>query len=177
MSKKNEKTTETATETPKLWASKTGQTGPTIEVAYEDLNRKEQKVLAAIDPEKKGTRPLKKIQEIGDEAFTGMKHANQEKRNSWTRNSLRRLVRSEFVEHGEEKGDGTYRITEKGRKRVARALSQEAATAKPKRSRTVSASRIQPTDSVQVPTSPEEAEVQEGASAQLELPTESAPAE
>ena len=90
----------------------TGQSGPAVEVPYEELNSKEQKVLRTLNGKGKGTREIVKIADLIS-AF-GNKPAKK-KRNSWVRNSLRRLVCGTWVEKVDR---GEYRISEKGRKRL-----------------------------------------------------------
>ena len=86
-----------------------GQSGPVIEnLTAEDLNPNEVKVMKLA---MKGEGP-KTIVELA-KAFTGK---NKKTANSWTRNSLRRLVRGGFLAKVER---GAYRATGKGRRRMA----------------------------------------------------------
>jgi hypothetical protein len=148
---KTEKTTEKpVSKRAKYWASRTGQTGPAIEVPVEDLNHKEKKVLQGLNGTGRGRRGELKIQEIGDEAFP---RESKERRNSWVRNSLRRLVRAGLAEHGEEKGDGTYQISLEGRASLAKLNGEKVA-----RTKTVSAETVEPVTEVVVTSSVETAE-------------------
>lgn len=109
-------------------ASATGQTGPEIDIEFKKLNSKEKKVLHVLDPGQDGPRLVLKIAEIADKAFS---HGTKEQRNSFVRNSMRRLVRGGWVEHAKETGDGTYRVTERGRKRLVRHFAEESAKSAP----------------------------------------------
>ncbi len=88
-----------------------GQSGPPIDdLTYEKLNKKERKVVEALSENVKMT-----ISEIGASCFP---HEPKRKQRSWTRNSLRRLVRGCLVEKVNE---GVYKATGLGKKRVAQA--------------------------------------------------------
>lgn len=94
----------------------TGQSGPRVDLGFTDLNKKESAVLLAINGKGEGPRSEITISEVCGKVFRGADTTAQ--RNSWVRNSLRRLVTSEFVE---KLSRGTYRVTDKGRKRIGRA--------------------------------------------------------
>lgn len=83
-----------------------GQSGPRIaELVWDDLNKKERLVVGCFDLE--GEREVRTIEQIGAEAF---KSQTLKKQNSWTRNSLRRLMRSgKWLEKAEP---GKYRLTQ-----------------------------------------------------------------
>lgn len=83
-----------------------GQSGPTIKgLKIEDLNKKERLLLGCF--ELKGEREVRSIDALGAEAF---KSQTVKRQNSWARNSLRRLVRSDpaWLEKTEP---GQYRLT------------------------------------------------------------------
>jgi hypothetical protein len=89
-----------------------GQSGPRIaELGWEDLNKKEKLVIGVFDIE--GEREVRTIEQIGAEAF---QNQTLKKQNSWTRNSLRRLMRAgiwlEKVEPGK------YRLTQAARTKL-----------------------------------------------------------
>jgi hypothetical protein len=92
-----------------------GQSAPLIELSVEGLNAKEAKVFHLLNGEGAGVRSIMTIAEIAGTCFRsrGKKQAN-----SWTRNSLRRLVQGGLVEKVER---GKYRVTDAGRKKLARA--------------------------------------------------------
>lgn len=96
-------------------APRSGQSGPTIELAVDSFNAKELAVLRLLNGEGAGIRPILPINEIAGTCFSTQ---SRSRGNSWTRNSLRRLVQSRFVERIER---GKYRITESGRKSLVRA--------------------------------------------------------
>jgi hypothetical protein len=95
----------------------TGQSGPPVDVPFDTLNDKERKVVTFLNGKGKGPRNPLKIAEIAGACWPRMAKAQA---NSWTRNSLRRLVCGGWVEK-KDGARGLYWITEKGRKRLQRA--------------------------------------------------------
>lgn len=93
----------------------TGQSGPEVEVKFEKLNVKELKVLAALNGEGVGTREQLTIEQLAKECFPSKSKAQS---NSWVRNSLRRLFCGGWLE---KMTRGLYKISESGRKKMARA--------------------------------------------------------
>ena len=89
-----------------------GQSGPRIdELGWDDLNKKEKLVLGVFDIE--GEREVRTIEQIGEEAF---QNQTLKKQNSWTRNSLRRLMRAGiWLEKTEP---GKYRLTQAARTKL-----------------------------------------------------------
>ena len=92
-----------------------GQNGPTIELAVNDLNVKELRVLEALNASGRGERLQLTITETASGAFSREPAARGM---SWVRNSLRRLVRSGYVE---KCARGCYRVTDIGRRRLSKA--------------------------------------------------------
>ena len=92
-----------------------GQSGPPIELSVEGLNTKEAKIFSALNGSGSGVRTIMTITELATECF---KSRGKKQANSWTRNSLRRLVQSGLVEKVER---GKYRVSDAGRKKLARA--------------------------------------------------------
>lgn len=92
-----------------------GQSAPPIELSSDALNAKEAKVLAALNGSGSGVRPVMTITDLAAECF---KSQSKKRANSWVRNSLRRLVQSGLIEKVER---GKYRVSEAGRKGLARA--------------------------------------------------------
>jgi len=92
-----------------------GQGGAAIELSVDRLNAKEGKVFAALNGTGSGVRAIMSIAELAETCF---KSQSKAKGNSWTRNSLRRLVQGGLVEKVER---GRYRVTESGRRKLARA--------------------------------------------------------
>jgi len=89
-------------------APSSGQSGPALKLQPDALNTKERKVLAAFMAKKGRPTPLT-IAEMAKGAFTTLKASMA---NSWTRNSLRRLVRGGMLSKEER---GKYLITPTGR--------------------------------------------------------------
>lgn len=92
-----------------------GQSGPSIELSTEGLNAKEGKVFAALNGPGSGVRTIFNITELAEHCF---KSQGRRKSNSWTRNSLRRLVQAGLAEKVDR---GKYRVSDAGRKKLARA--------------------------------------------------------
>jgi hypothetical protein len=111
---------------------KQGQDAQPIDgLSFTELNRHEQALVLTLNGEGTGVREYKTIVEL---MYANNWHVlGKAKGNSRVRNSLRRLVRGTWVEHAEKIGDGRYRITEAGRKRLRRfeAKSAEESAAKP----------------------------------------------
>ncbi len=79
-----------------------GQSGPKLELAKDDLNEKESAVLTTIRRAKGEISLAEVVERVG---FKPAKKAN-----SWTRNSLRRLVRARLVKKA---GRGLYKAIDK----------------------------------------------------------------
>jgi hypothetical protein len=106
----------------------TGQSAPKVEIAYEDFNDKEVKILKKLNGSGKGKRDEVKIADLA-KAFSNKVPAAQ--RNSWTRNSLRRLTTghppgSKPDNTWVEKIDrGLYQISETGRRSLRTATKKK----------------------------------------------------
>ena len=105
---------------PKDKAS-SGQCGPTLKLEAGELNGKERKVLGTLVS---ASKPMK-LSEIAEATF---KSLGPIKGNSWTRNSMRRLVRSGLVR---KSATGTYSVTAKGKGEKAE-IKAEVKAAAPK---------------------------------------------
>jgi hypothetical protein len=92
-----------------------GQSAPPKELSVEALNAKEAKIFAALNGEGSGVRSILTITELAETCF---KSQGKKRSNSWARNSLRRLVQCGLIEKVER---GKYRVSEAGRKKMARA--------------------------------------------------------
>jgi hypothetical protein len=90
-----------------------GQSAEKRDISFDEFNRKELKVLDRLNGEGEGSCPIFTIKEIAKAAFGNKSKAQS---NSWVRNSLRRLAVSGHVKRTER---GSYKITAKGRKRIA----------------------------------------------------------
>lgn len=97
-------------------ARRTGQSGDKIELAASQLNDNERAVVGALYED---MNPLS-IVALATVAFPSQPPSRA---SSWARNSLRRLVRGDWIE---KMGRGTYALTEKGR---AGYLSEQPTTA------------------------------------------------
>lgn len=91
-----------------------GQSGPPIKLEWNKLNAKERKIVEFLDGDGAGTRTIVTIPELSAECFFG-EAETQAQANSWTRNSLRRLVRAGWVEKFIR---GSYRIGVVGRTKL-----------------------------------------------------------
>lgn len=92
-----------------------GQSGPSVELSADRLNSKESKVFAALNDPGSGVRAILTITELAGACF---KSRGKRQANSWTRNSLRRLVQAGLAEKVDR---GKYRVSDSGRKKLARA--------------------------------------------------------
>jgi hypothetical protein len=92
-----------------------GQGGPSLDLPIEKVSAKERRVLESLDGSGTGTRVIWTIVELAADCW---KSKSKKQANSWVRNSLRRLVRAGIVEKVER---GQFRISDAGRKKLARA--------------------------------------------------------
>jgi hypothetical protein len=103
-------------------APTTGQSGSPLDLVKAKLNDKETKVIEVLDGD---ANPVA-LTVLAAAAFSGLPTVQA---NSWTRNSLRRLVRGKWVQ---KVGKGTYRMTDLGHSRF-----HEKASASPEKTATV----------------------------------------
>jgi DNA-binding transcriptional regulator PaaX len=94
-----------------------------MQVVFGDLNDHEQAIVNLLA--QKG-RPLLKINTIGEQ-LGWFEALGKAKGSSRVRNSLRRLVRGNWLAHAEEIGDGSYRLTKHGLDRLRRVRKNAAA--------------------------------------------------
>jgi len=92
------------------------QTSESMQVVFGKLNDHEQAIVDLLSA--KG-RPLLKINEIGTQ-LGWFEALGKDKGSSRVRNSLRRLVRGNWLAHGKDIGDGSYRLTKQGLDRLRR---------------------------------------------------------
>jgi hypothetical protein len=90
---------------------KTGQSAPERELPWDSLSEGEQEIVRALNGKGEGPRHPRSIEFLAD-LFSGASAKLQ------VRNSLRRIVACGWVDHADR---GTYQISERGRKRRARA--------------------------------------------------------
>lgn len=112
--KKKGTTKRASTKAAKTDKPSSGQSGPSLDLPVEKISAKEMKIVEVLDGEGAGTREIWTIDELAEECF---KSKSKKQGNSWVRNSLRRLVRGNVVEKVER---GQYRISDSGRKKLAR---------------------------------------------------------
>ena len=108
-----------AKKTTKKRTPTSGQSGPVLELSLEDLNPKERRVLMAINGAGSGKRPEMGIVDLAEACW---KSKSKFASNSWTRNSLRRLVRGGMID---KLARGSYRIAEGARKALAKSVEDQ----------------------------------------------------
>lgn len=91
-----------------------GQSGPPIKLEFEKLNDKERKIVEYLDGAGTGPRSIITIPRLAAVCFKAEADSEAQAA-SWVRNSLRRLVRGEWVEKFVR---GSYRISQKGRMKL-----------------------------------------------------------
>jgi hypothetical protein len=96
-----------------------GQSGAPLELELSDLNPKERRVLMVLNGEGTGKRIEMGIPELAD---TCWKHKSKFQANSWTRNSLRRLVRATLTDKLKR---GMYRISDSARRMFVKADEEQ----------------------------------------------------
>lgn len=107
--------------------SNQGQQAAPIRLTFEELTDNEQQLVVFLGTE---GRPVYTITEIMEGLNWHLGRTGRARGNSRVRNTLRRLVRSKWVAHSDEIGDGKYRISVGGFNRltkVAETIDQPAA--------------------------------------------------
>jgi hypothetical protein len=113
--------------------SNQAQASGDLRLSFEELTENEQQLVSFLGEE---GRPVYTIKEMMEGLGWHLGRSGRARGNSKVRNTLRRLVRSHWVGHQEEIGDGKYRITLQGLNRLKKlAESVETTTAKPKKHR------------------------------------------
>lgn len=88
--------------------SNQGQQAEPLRLKFEDMSDNEKEIVVLLaHPD----RPVMSIKEIMEALNWHRGQAGRARGNSRVRNTLRRLVRSKWVTHKSEVGDGLYRIT------------------------------------------------------------------
>jgi hypothetical protein len=95
--------------------SKQGQRGEGLKLHYSELTANELKIIGVLA---KPGRPTLTIKELV--VACKWKGLGKARANSRVRNTLRRLVRSTWVEHPEDIGDGLYRLSSSAAGRLRR---------------------------------------------------------
>ena len=103
-----------------------GQRGPVMQFHYDELSKLERAIIDTLAASK---TPLEIVEIMEANNWHKIK-GGRARGNSRVRNTLRRIVRAEWVGHPKdgETGDGRYRVTTKGRARL-RSLAKAQAKA------------------------------------------------
>lgn len=112
------KTTKKVAKKPATKAATKKTTPPKTKTLYfEKMSKKEVTVMKAMNGNGKGKRTVLTLSEISD--ATGWDKAMGQKKANWTvRNAIRRILRCGWIERYGEHGDGTYRVSQFGRKQM-----------------------------------------------------------
>lgn len=106
-----------------------GQRAGALQLHFEELTNNEQLLVTSLAVD---GRPVKTINEIMEALGWNKIKGGRARGCSRVRNTLRRLVRSQWVTHDTEVGDGKYRLSKNALDRLRR-ISKELGTAKPKK--------------------------------------------
>jgi hypothetical protein len=107
--------------------SSQGQRAGALQLHFEELTKNEQLLVSALAIE---GRPVMTIKEIMEDLNWHRIPGGRARGNSRVRNTLRRLVRSQWVIHESEIGDGKYRLSKNALDRLRR-LVKDTEPAKP----------------------------------------------
>jgi hypothetical protein len=111
-----------------------GQRAGALQLHFEELTKNEQLLVTCLAVE---GRPVKTINEIMEALGWNKIRGGRARGCSRVRNTLRRLVRSQWVTHDTEVGDGKYRLTRVALDRLRR-LVKDTEPAKPSKAKPVS---------------------------------------
>lgn len=110
--------------------SNQGQQGSPLKLAFEELSENEQQLVTFLGVEGRPTFTIKGLMEgLG----WHLGRTGKARGNSKVRNTLRRLVRANWVGHKSEIGDGEYRITLRGFNQLVKLATEVANDEKPKK--------------------------------------------
>lgn len=106
-----------------------GQRAGALQLHFEELTKNEQLLVTslAIDG-----RPVRNINEIMEDLNWHRIQGGRARGCSRVRNTLRRLVRSQWVTHESEVGDGKYRLTKNALDRLRRLVKETEPVKAPK---------------------------------------------
>jgi hypothetical protein len=107
--------------------SSQGQRAGALQLHFEELTKNEQLLVTCLAVE---GRPVRTIQEIMEALGWHKIRGGRARGCSRVRNTLRRLVRSQWVNHDTEVGDGKYRLSKNALDRLRR-LVKDTEPAKP----------------------------------------------
>ena len=130
--------TQTKTEFP----SSQGQRAGALQLHFEELTENEQLLVSSLAIE---GRPVRSIKEIMEDLNWHRIKGGKARGCSRVRNTLRRLVRSQWVIHESEVGDGKYRLSKNALDRLRR-LVKETEPAKPVKAKPVLTVVLAPTE-------------------------------
>jgi hypothetical protein len=116
-----------STQTKTEFTSSQGQRAGALQLHFEELTENEQLLVSSLAIE---GRPVRNIKEIMEDLNWHRIKGGRARGCSRVRNTLRRLVRSQWVTHESEVGDGKYRLTKNALDRLRR-LVKETEPAKP----------------------------------------------
>ena len=125
-----------STQTKTEFKSTQGQRAGALQLHFEELTKNEQLLVTSLAIE---GRPIRTIQEIMEDLNWHRIQGGRARGCSRVRNTLRRLVRSQWVTHESEVGDGKYRLTKNALDRLRRLVkdTEPAKVATPKPTLTV----------------------------------------
>lgn len=125
-----------STQTKTEFKSSQGQRAGALQLHFEELTKNEQLLVTSLAIE---GRPVRSIKEIMEDLNWHKIQGGRARGCSRVRNTLRRLVRSQWVVHESEVGDGKYRLSKNALDRLRRLVKDtepvrpaKAATPKPK---------------------------------------------
>lgn len=109
-------------QTASQFKSSQGQRAGALRLSFDDMTKNEQMVVVALARE---GRPVLTIREIMVECNWHHMPGGKAQGNSRVRNTLRRLVRANWVTHPDEVGDGKYRLSTQALARLRRIAAKE----------------------------------------------------
>jgi hypothetical protein len=109
--------------------SEQGQRGKELKLHYSELTVNERKIVAVLA---EAGRPILTIKELVVACKWSRIEGGKARGYSRARNTIRRLVRSSWIEHPEDVGDGRYRLTSSAAGRLRRLKPKPAKRAKAK---------------------------------------------
>jgi hypothetical protein len=128
--------------------SNQGQQAEPLRLQFDDMSDNEKEVVALLAQE---GRPVMSIKEIMEALNWHRGQAGRARGNSRVRNTVRRLIRSNWLTHKSEVGDGLYRITTSGLNRFMKLVEEgEKNLAAPKAPKKHKAKKATPDDAKEV---------------------------
>lgn len=114
--------------------SSQGQRAGALQLHFNELTKNEQLLVACLAVEGRPVMTIKEIQEeLGWDRMRGSETMTGRARGcSRVRNTLRRLVRSQWVVHETEVGDGKYRLSKNALDRLRRMVGEDKPAKAPK---------------------------------------------